>query len=392
MADVGAQSGVLRRKLAAGQPADQDGAGTPAGAFRRALVRAAEEEVGLVVTPRQTRMVKAGLDQLLEHLPEAALLIVVEAPDERRGLVVLDPQSLAALVEVQTTGRVVPRPAPPRMPTRTDALLVSDFVNRVLALFHELAGAAELAAADLAAGMVQAFSLADARAAQMTLPETTYTMFEFEAEFGDGAKTGQLVFALPRPRHAKTGTAGASDWSRNLEKVVSCASAELGTVLARKQMSLAELARLRPGAQIMLPGNQVEKIQLCDLDGRVVGTGILGQADGFRAVMLTGGGCDPDADQGDSPDAHARDPGAAGLAEAPAALPQVDSGAMPELPDHSAAPDAPADPADLGDIGMAAALDPPAIAAPDAGDIGDVGIRGGDDFPDLSDLPDLSTL
>jgi flagellar motor switch protein FliM len=47
--------------------------------------------------------------------------------------VALDPQGLAAFIEILTVGQVSKRPAEPRVPTQTDAALVAPMVDLLLA-------------------------------------------------------------------------------------------------------------------------------------------------------------------------------------------------------------------------------------------------------------------
>lgn len=57
---------------------------------------------------------------------------MIDGPDSCRGLVALDPQGLAAFIEMLTIGQVSNRPAEPRKPTQTDAALIAPMVDSLL--------------------------------------------------------------------------------------------------------------------------------------------------------------------------------------------------------------------------------------------------------------------
>ena len=402
MADGSVTPGVLRRMLAGGSPEAQTRRATATGLLKRAVVLAAQDAVGLVVTPRQAREDRASLDDLVEKLPEHALLSILEQDGEPRGLAVLDAQSLAALIEVQTTGRVVPREAPGRVPTRTDALLVAGFLDRLLSTFHDLTREADLDTANMLDDVHNGYSVRDARAVGMALSEADFLLLELDLDYADGAKTGQIRLALMPATGQRQSAGAAEEWNQQLQKAVSCAEVRIDAVLARKRMALGEVSRLRPGSLITLPGQVIENVRLCDMTGREVNKGVLGQANGFRAVMLTGRVCDQDAEPPvmeppvmDAPDPAppALDPAGIGTAPAP------ENPDLPDLsaPDLAALGDAPAglaggDPPDpIPDMpGMAGQGDD--AQPPDLPDMPTLPGADQADFPDLSDLPDLSSL
>ncbi len=426
MADGSAGASVLRRKLAGDGTAAQGGRLTPARALERAFIQAAEEAAGLVAAPRRVELRRVSLDELCQGLPENPLLSVLKGPEERCGLVVFDVQSLAALIEAQTTGRVVPRPAAARSPTRTDALLAAGFTDLLLELFHEFTDAAEMEAADMVAGLARGFCAPDARAVALALPEITWHLFELEVDFGDGAKNGMVSLALPPPAPRVRGGAGGADWQRGLEKAVCCATAELDAVLARKRMALGAVARLRPGARILLPAEVIERVRLIDLEGREVSLATLGQADGFRAVMLSGLGCERGGEMPEEPPEGGFDAAAPAIRPGPPALPGPETpkagvapGGLADIaqaagrsgPGQAESPAEPAEPAEppgpragpdrapgamaQPDAAAEMAAELPALSggdAPDLPELPELPEPAASGLPDLSDLPDLSRL
>ena len=278
---------VIRRKAGHGRGPAEIGRMTPARALRVATSKAAEVAAGLnaAVTTLEER--RSSLAALAADLPEPALLILTEGPFGSYGLAALDAQALAALVEMQTTGRVAPRPTEPRPPTRTDAALAADFVDRLLEEFETRTAEAGLDVAQTVAGYRYALALADPKALTMTLEEQPYRLYQLGLDLGDGAKTGRMVLVFPGrpPRPAPPGDGGAQ-WQDALEEVVSEAQITLSAILARHEMPLGAVAGLAPGARIVLPREALGLVRIEGLDGEAVMQGQLGQQAGFRAVRL----------------------------------------------------------------------------------------------------------
>ncbi len=421
MADGSANASVMRRKAGAGRPAPEIPRFDLPRALKLAFAQAAEEEMGLVATASPPTRERTTIAKVLEGRPESTLYLLLEGPDERFGLAVLDAASLAALIEIQTTGRVVPGPPPERVPTRTDSLLVESFVNRLLGLFHELAAEGELEAAPALAGFRQLYRLADARAVEMTLPDIPYDLFSLEAEYGDGARQGQVLLLMPPAAAGGERTLSGAAWQERFVDIVREAPAEVEAILARRQMLLREVAALRPGALIRLPLEVIGSVVLEDLNGVAVATGRLGQAEGFRAIRLTVPDAQEEADTQEAafglPEIGAEGAQPGGLPD-PAAEPASGAaaggladlpGMPPDLPDLSdlSAQAGPGDGAgvqDLPDPAEPAGPDTPGQAGTDLpplddggtpGELPDLGTMGESapgGLPDLGELPDLSSL
>jgi len=323
----------MRRKAGAGRPPPEIGQITPAKALRTAVAQAAEDVAALVAMPGAIEEARITLEAIGDSLPEHPLLALIEGPGGGFGLVVLDSQAVAALIEVQTTGRVVPRPSEPRAPTRTDAIMCTDFIDRSLELFEQRVGEAGLALAPALTGYRYAMALAEPRAVTMTLEDVAYRRFALTVDFGRGAKSGALQIILPHdaPGHGPRAAGDADAFTQALQTQVMRARAVLTATLARRRMTLAEIADLAVGSEIALPAKALTEVALEDLKGRTVARGRLGQASGHRALRLVA--TPPD--------------GAACPAPAPLPVPSPDLAAMPEpgafartVPDSAPPPDA----------------------------------------------------
>jgi flagellar motor switch protein FliM len=283
-----AMPSAMRRKAGAGRPPPEIGQITAAKALRGAVVQAAEEVAGLVAITGAVTEARTTLAPLEEALPEHPLLGLVEGAGGRFGLVILDAQVVAALIEMQTTGRVAPRPVEARAPTRTDAILCADFIDRTLELFEARVAEADLPLAPALTGFRYALALAEARAIALTLEDVAYRQFSVPLDLGRGAKTGEMRLVLPFDppgAGAHTGVDGAG-FSEALRVRVLEAEVQLSATLARCEMALADVTRIAVGAVIPLPGEGLAGVVIEDLHGRVVARGRLGRADGHRAVRI----------------------------------------------------------------------------------------------------------
>lgn len=279
----------MRRKAGVGRPPPEIGQITPAKALRTAVTQAAQDVAALVATPGAVEEARVTLEGIGEGLPEHPLLALVEGPSGSFGLVVLDAQAVAALIEMQTTGRVVPRPAEARAPTRTDAIMCADFIDRVLELFEQRVGEAGLTLAPALTGYRYAMALAEARAVAITLEDAAYRRLALTVDFDRGAKSAMIQIILPHdaPDHGAHRATDGGAFTEALQAQVMAANAVLTATLARQRMTLAELAALTVGDVITLPIDALERIALEDLTGRSVARGRLGQVSGHRALRLT---------------------------------------------------------------------------------------------------------
>ena len=289
-----AEISVLKRKAGAGQPHTAHPVPAPQKAMRLALARAARAAIGLDVAVRGMEEARRSLAELLDMPPERALLAVLEGPEEGLGLLALSPDLLGAVIEVQTTGRIAAGERPTRRPTRTDAAMSVELIDRLLSeLEAELEEAPDLV---WAGGFRYASFLDDPRPLGLLLEDVAYRVFRVALDLGAGAGQGEIVVALPadgrghapEPCHAGPTDSGATRaWSAALEGAVLGAPAQLTAVLHRMRVPLTAAMGLKPGDLIPVPVTALERIVLEGLDGRKLGEGRLGQNRGHRAVRLT---------------------------------------------------------------------------------------------------------
>lgn len=323
---------AMRRKAGLGRPPPEIGQLTPARALQGAVLQAAQEVAALAVTVGKVVEARTTVDKLIAGLPEAPLLGLLEGSAGRFGLALLDPQVVAALIEVQTTGRVVPRPAEARAPTRTDAIMCADFIDRLLELLEARVGEAGLQLAPALSGFRYAMALAEPRAIALTLEDVPYRQFSVPLDMAQGAKTGEMSLILPFDPPGRGALAGgeATAFTGALRDRVMGAEARLSATLTRREMPLAEISRLAVGATIALPREALANVLIEDMSGRVVARGRLGRTEGHRAVRIS----DPDEAAGSSaaPAVHAPELASptCGDPEPAPAIAAFDPGELPE--------------------------------------------------------------
>lgn len=355
----------MQRKAGAGRPPPEIGAPTAARILRTAIMQAGEDVAALSIVAGQPAESRTTLDPLVEGIAENTLMALIEGPEGRYGLVLVDPDTLAALIEMQTTGRVVARPAVARPPTRTDAIMCADFIDRVLELLEARSQEADIDIAPALGGFRYALALSEARAIPMTLDDVPYRRFHIPLDLGRGAKQGTLDLILPfdaaPSAHVATATGDPAGFTEALAEAVSRTEAQLKGTLHRLDMVLSEVVALTVGSVIPIPREALGQVAIEDIEGHVVMHGRLGMAGGHRAIRI--GMVEADEQPPDVP-LGAPAPVALPVTETLPDLPPVPD---PDLPDLAGLPD-------LGDLGGATDL-------PDLPDLGDLG-----DLPDLADL------
>ena len=286
------QMGVMARKLAAAQGAMADGGPGADRAWRLALARAARDQLKLPLEVAALTLDQLSLAELLELPPEHAMIVVLEGPRDGLGLMVISAAVLAAMIEVQTIGKVAVTAPGPRKPTRTDAAMVAPLVDAAL-IGLEAALAQE---ADLiwAGGFRYASFLDDPRPLGLLLEDTAYRVLRANVTLANGLRSGSVLLALPAigrgvapvglaAQRAATGPAFQALLAEQIEN----SDCVLAAVLTRISMPLSRLLTMAVGDVLTLPRAGVERISCEGLDGQCVAIGKLGQNRGMRAVRLT---------------------------------------------------------------------------------------------------------
>jgi flagellar motor switch protein FliM len=281
-----AEISTLRRKAAGG---GRSGASltamTPLKALRSAAARAGDDALNCVVGLRELAEETVTLDELVEKLPDPALFVQLDGPGRMRGIAAITPQVLGAVIEAQTIGKVLKSAAADRKPTRTDATLIADFLDRTLAGFAALM--AECPAPPPVGGFGFGGALVDARSGVMLLQDVKHLHFIAELDFGHGAKIGKLHLVLPAEHKvARSRTADKSEWHATMNSTVLGTTARLEAVLCRLKMPLCDIAVLKEGDVINLTMASLADVALVGADGNRLVTAALGRSGAMRAVRV----------------------------------------------------------------------------------------------------------
>ncbi len=275
-----AQISVMRRMVRPARPST--GSMTDARAWRLSVPRASEKAVGLVAAVDGFETDSTDLDAILAGWEEKALSLGLEGPDGARGLVVLDTQLLAALIEVQALGRVTNRQVAPRPGTAVDAALAGHVIDAWIAAYNRAMGPQHRGA------WAHKRMIPNARAAKMALDDGGYDAQTVTFSLGDGARLGQMTLYFPdgvtAPALAGPG-GGAGDAREKLLNV----RAELRAVLCRTTVPLAWLRAAKPGAVLHVPRAALGQVQIETGDGRPIARARLGRVGAHKALRM-----DPD--------------------------------------------------------------------------------------------------
>jgi len=286
------QSGVMARKLAAARAGLAEGGPGADRAWRLALARAARDQMKLPLEVADFSITRMSLAEVLEMPPDHAMIVVLEGPRDGLGLMVIGAGVLAAMIEVQTIGKVAAQAPAPRKPTRTDAAMVAPMIDAALTGLE----AALLQEPDLiwAGGFRYASFLDDPRPLGLLLEDTGYRVLRAEVSLANGVRTGPVLLALPADGRGAAPVGRIADaavlgpaFTALLAGQVENTDCVLDAVLTRISMPLSQVLSMAVGEVVILPRAGLDRISFEGLDGRVVGTGKLGQNRGMRAIRLT---------------------------------------------------------------------------------------------------------
>ncbi len=283
---------VIRRKIDRARPALADGAPGADRGWRLALARATRDAMGLDLDFRRLTIARQSLAEILETVPDRALLALLDGPSAGLGVIMLAPAVTSALIEMQTLGRLSSQTPAPRRPSRIDAAMVAGVIDRALAGLDEtLADEADLT---WAGGFRYASWLEDARPLGLMLEDEGYRVLSADVALGNGGREGQVILVLPaegrgmRPAlSAEHAEPTVPQFSVALQAQVLQADCRLDAVVGRLTLPLRQIMSLAVGESLTLPSAALDAISLETVEGRRVALARLGQHRGMRALKLS---------------------------------------------------------------------------------------------------------
>lgn len=275
---------ALRRKLGAARHQQETHGMPPGKALRLALARTAEARMGLDLVVRGVRQEVLDLDSAVGALGAGMLMALLEGPEGAKGLVAFDMQATAAVIECQTLGRVLPRVAPDRPMTRTDAAILVPLLDGMLTGFAD--NLAEDDAAWWARGFCYGDMIEDQRTLGLALEAAEFTVFRIDVSFADGARDGQIILGYPERPCPEIGPEPADSGPGPFAAEIGGLPAEMQAVIARLPMALDEAGTLEPGTVLPLPADALMHVELCDPGGTAYARGQLGRVELRRALRV----------------------------------------------------------------------------------------------------------
>ena len=280
-------STILRRMT--GQQADTvaEAPLTSSRAMRLALAKSANDTVGLALTVTEIAEEEITLDVLLENLPEKLLLIELIRDGAMVGVMAVDMQFRAAVLEMQTMGELIKAVAEERAPTGTDKTMCEPVLERFLSALP-----AAIKLADIG-GWVDDIILGNkvdsSRAAGLVLKDVDYRFLRIGVDLDVADRRGELLIALPVGQQVEIEEAPPVEvvgWDSQFQENVAVAPTELSALLHRFDLPISQAQALQVDQVLPLSGCTVNSIQLMSSDGQLVAQAKLGQLGGKRAVRI----------------------------------------------------------------------------------------------------------
>lgn len=260
---------------------------TSSRAVRLALTKAANDTVGLILTVSSVAEDVSGLDAMLDGLPDGLMLVGLHRHDCLVGLIALDMQLRAAVLEMETMGALSSQSVDDRTPTRTDKMMCDPMIAGFLRAFPQaVRGTGFDGWGD---DVTHEDRIADTRAAGLLLDDCPYRIVQMTVQLGPADRQGLLLMALPLVEDLQAitpPTVKQSNWGVDFPKAVQDAPAAITAMLHRFKLPLATARDLQVGTILPLPGCSVTSVRLLAPDGQDVAQAKLGQSGGMRAVRL----------------------------------------------------------------------------------------------------------
>lgn len=256
---------------------------TPARALRLAMVRAAERSIGLHLAVLGVSEDMGPLDDLLSRLEEGLLIVALYEGPEPVGLIALDSEARAAVIETQTLGQLLHASPEPRAVTAADTALARPLLSAFLSEMQDAVEGTSLAG--WTRGPRLAGRLPSGREAAMLLADGPYRIVRLTLDLGAGQRQGLALVMVRLPGAIRSPGPVAPVAAATVAEHVMGSQAPLTAVLHRLRLSLAEAEGLEVGQVLALPGVTVASVRI-EAGGVNLGPARLGQVAGMRAVRI----------------------------------------------------------------------------------------------------------
>lgn len=290
---------IIHRKAQAGLAEHQARAMSLAKALRLTFAKVADKmfdlSMGVIAVRREVRTA----EDIAEALQQDGLRMVFDGPDRQRAGIIIDGNLVAALIQQQTMGKVLPDTSnSPRPLTATDAAVCSPFLEAVLKQAALMPESPEDSA--VISGYRFGVFAENARLMGMALDAQDYDLVHIDLDIAGGVRQGHVLLCMPQKELAAPSASASLDTVADEETVhsgqgtvapllsetVLNLNAEVRISLATCKMSLRRLGELKEGSVLELGNVSFDRVAVQTLAGQTVARGILGQLDGQRAVQV----------------------------------------------------------------------------------------------------------
>ena len=276
----------LRRKI--GAPRTSGEAPPPLDAsriWRRALVHGLMRAIQLDLVVDEVTIEEIESDQVSALTAPDSLNLYLDGPNGF-GVAIFDSDVAMPMIEMQTLGRVLKRRAEPRAMTLTDAALVADPLDQVLATQETLAETVE--GQPLSSGFRYADMVADPRQFPLSLGDGRHDHVRLSLKVGaEAMRTGAVHLVLPRPGAAvEVAPVTRDEWEARLSERLMGSEVTVVAELARLTLDVERVQALAVGEVLTLPRRTLGTVRLVTVTGTALGNARLGRSDGRKAVRI----------------------------------------------------------------------------------------------------------
>ncbi|MEL6596043.1 MAG: FliM/FliN family flagellar motor switch protein [Pseudomonadota bacterium] len=304
-------SPVLRRMLAAAPAQSASGVAAAFKPFAAMLEKLADRSLSMPLGVTSVQQATLSRDALMQGFEAPVVMLRLRAPDGAIGMAGICPQLRAALIEVQTTGKIASTAVSDRPATDADAAICEGFVCD---LFTQAQSVLDKSTSDpWAKQFTTDGRFAGLRALGLALDDSPLAHLTVHLDLGQGARQGVLRLLIPQAR-GRAPAAPNAGWKTALNDAVQGAPVPLTAVLHRRVVPLSDIEGMSVGDLLTLPRSAASSITLESSETRT-GPFKLGQIGGQKALRRVADIPDPQpvpseprlaepADPGVAPDNH----------------------------------------------------------------------------------------
>jgi flagellar motor switch protein FliM len=282
---------ILQRKAALGTQEQAAKAMSVARAMRQSIAKLGKEMFEMSLSAIGVMTEERKSVSLPELITDDSLLCLLEGDDGKVGAAIIGADIVGGLIQQQTMGHISAPNSASRTMTQTDAAMCAPLLD---ALFERVAPMLEIEAErNIVGGFRFGARFEDARALDMALDMQDYFVVRLTLDLAGGIRQGEMSLIVPKvPPAADYGAATSSNKDEDaqlvskMNDVVMELPTELNMILCKISLELAQVEQLVVGETLALPHNTFPETEIVTANGNVIGSGVLGQVNGIRALRL----------------------------------------------------------------------------------------------------------